>query len=256
MELSLPGCQCVLCQCVHRLQATPVPPTCHRPTVGAPGASEPPKKPQRLRQRVEESLSRARQLLRKVIVAGSGSKSRSLPPAFQPPPLSNSSCCWSGAEVELVWRSSVGSLLQPTAQASSETEWGEAVRGGRRWSQIEIGRSWQRGEHECAWIQPAQEGCRHALKGDHIRLVLLRIFWGTNIALLVTFAKWDHFNKSSLSKHIDTSLRTYSAVESRSMPRHNSYLYQRLQHAAVRGGGLFAIAKSFQTHPSAAWLRI
>ena len=59
----------------------------------SPGASEPPKKPQRLRQRVEESLSRARQLLRKVIVAGSGSKSRSLPPAFQPPPLSNSSCC-------------------------------------------------------------------------------------------------------------------------------------------------------------------
>ena len=40
------------------------------------------------------------------------------------------------------------------------------------------------------------------------------------------------------------------------MPRHNSYLYQRLQHAAVRGGGLFAIAKSFQTHPSAAGLCI
>ena len=31
--------------------------------------------------------------------------------------------------------------------------------------------------------------------------MLLRIFWRTNIALLVTFAKWDHFNKSSLSKH-------------------------------------------------------
>merc|ERR1711981_1244527 len=23
----------------------------------------------------------------------------------------------------------------------------------------------KRGEHECAWIQPAEEGCRHALKG-------------------------------------------------------------------------------------------
>ena len=34
------------------------------------------------------------------------------------------------------------------------------------------------GEHECAWIQPAEEGCRYALKGEKITLLglLLRIF--------------------------------------------------------------------------------
>ena len=31
------------------------------------------------------------------------------------------------------------------------------------------------GEHECAWIQPAEEGCRYALKGEknHIAWIVV-----------------------------------------------------------------------------------
>ena len=79
-----------------QLQATQVRPTWHRPRVGDPGASEPrslgkSRKGSGRESRKVEGAAAAPKSDGSSSVASSGSKSRSLPPAFQPPPLSNSS---------------------------------------------------------------------------------------------------------------------------------------------------------------------